>query len=195
MSPTSRTDLGEVSKPVFKLKVVRKEEEKPPSLTDLLHRSLLTGSPSQLDRLGESQQRLAHYGIPPPMHTFPYEIILSDTNFSGVARKKFSSIGKLSRMSISKVKADKFLFEDRITEYSIIEPGTLNMVGGKRVEILLENLPRFLELKVSNIDRWEYCSSGALLHVKAMGNGEQGFIKHSRVKSQTHSQNGVFTLF
>lgn len=122
MSPTSRTDLGEVSKPVFKLKVVRKEEEKPPSLTDLLHRSLLTGSPSQLDRLGESQQRLAHYGIPPPMHTFPYEIILSDTNFSGVARKKFSSIGKLSRMSISKVKADKFLFEDRITEYSIIEP-------------------------------------------------------------------------
>lgn len=195
MSPTSRTDLGEVSKPVFKLKVVRKEEEKPPSLTDLLHRSLLTGSPSQLDRLGESQQRLAHYGIPPPMHTFPYEIILSDTNFSGVARKKFSSIGKLSRMSISKVKADKFLFEDRITEYSIIEPGMLNMVGGKRVEILLENLPRFLELKVSNIDRWEYWSSGALLHVKAMGNGEQGFIKHSRVKSQTHSQNGVFTLF
>lgn len=40
------------------------------------------------------------------------------------------------------------------------------------MEILLENLPRFLELQVSNIDRWEYERSGALLHVKAVGNAE-----------------------
>ncbi|XP_036185001.1 uncharacterized protein C9orf153 homolog [Myotis myotis] len=116
MAPTSRTDLGEDSQ-----SVVRKDKEKPPSMTELLHRSLLTGSPSQVDRLEKSQERLAYYGIPPPLHTFPYEIILSETDLSGT-QKKFSSARNLSKISISKVKADKFLFEDRITEYSIIEP-------------------------------------------------------------------------
>uniref|UniRef100_G1NV84 Uncharacterized protein n=1 Tax=Myotis lucifugus TaxID=59463 RepID=G1NV84_MYOLU len=121
MAPTSRTDLGEDSQPVFKIKVTRKDKEKPPSMTELLHRSLLTGSPSQVDQLGKSQERLAYYGIPPPLHTFPYEIILSETNLSGT-QKKFSSARNLSKISIPKMKADKILFEDRITEYSIIEP-------------------------------------------------------------------------
>lgn len=89
------------------------------------------------------------------MHTFPSEVILTDTNLSGTAQKRLASTGKVPKISISKVKTDRFLFEDRITEYSIIEPGTLKMVGGKRAEILLENVPRFLELKVSTIDRWE----------------------------------------
>lgn len=130
MAPTGKTDLGEDAQPVFKIKVVRKDKEKPPSMTELLHRSLLTGSPTQVDRLEKSQETLAHYGIPPPLHTFPYEFILSETSLSGT-QKKFSSARNVSKISISKVKADKFLFEDRITEYSIIEPGTLNMVGEK----------------------------------------------------------------
>lgn len=131
MLVTSRTDLEEDSQPVPKHEVDRKDEERPPSMTELLYRSLLTGLPSQVDNLGKSQQRLAHYGISPPLHTFPFEIILNETDFSGISQKKFSSVGKFSRMSVSKVKADKLLFEDRITEYSVIEPGTLNMVGEK----------------------------------------------------------------
>lgn len=129
-SAASETDLEEESPPVSKPKVIRKEE-KPPSMTELLHHNLLTGSPTGVDSLGKSQETLAQPGIPAPLHTLPYEVILSDTNFLGITRKKFSSLGKLSRISISKVKADKFLFEDRITEYSIIEPGNLNMVGEK----------------------------------------------------------------
>lgn len=125
MSFTSGTDLREDAQPVFTCKMVRKEEEKPASLTELLHQSLLTDLLSQLDRLSKSRQRLAQYGIPPPLHTFPYEILIKNSNFWAMTRKRTQSF-RLSKLSISRSRPDKFLFEDRISEYLLVEPGTLN---------------------------------------------------------------------
>ncbi|XP_036289511.1 uncharacterized protein C9orf153 homolog [Pipistrellus kuhlii] len=162
---TGRTDSGEDSQPVLKDKEVKRKEEKPPSLTDLLHHSLLTGSPSHIGRLGESKQRLAQYGIPPPMHTFPFEVIITDTNLSGTTQKRLVSTGKVPRISISKVKTDKLLFEDRITEYSIIEPEK-----------------QFLDLRdlewkyYKGITKWKHKTSDAF--AKIQYNSEKRFVEN-----------------
>lgn len=126
VSFTSGSNLREAPQPVFTWKVVRKDEEKPVSMTELLHRSLLTGSLSQIDKLWKSQQRLARYGIPPPSHTFPYDILLDGTTYSATAWKKTSRPRKLSKLGITHIKPEKFIFEDRISEYLLVEPGTRN---------------------------------------------------------------------
>ncbi|KAM7093459.1 uncharacterized protein C9orf153 homolog [Molossus nigricans] len=126
MSFTSGTDLREDPQSVLTCKVVRKEEERPASLTELLHRSLLTTLHSELDRLAKSQQRLAQHGIPPPLHTFPYEILIENSNFWATTRKRIQNFRRSSKPSFSRSKPDKFLFEDKISEYLLVEPGTLN---------------------------------------------------------------------
>lgn len=63
------------SLPVFTCKVVREKEERPESMSELLHRSLLTRSLSPW-RDSPNQQKISEYGIPPPVHTFPHEILI-----------------------------------------------------------------------------------------------------------------------
>ena len=119
MSSTSRTDWREDPQPVFLCNVVRKDKERPASMTDLLYHSLLTGSLSPGDRLSKSQQRLAQYGIPPPSHAFPYEILVNKSNSLATTGKESQSTTKLPRL----VSTEKCTFEDTTTEYLLIEPG------------------------------------------------------------------------
>ncbi|XP_012781197.2 uncharacterized protein C9orf153 homolog [Ochotona princeps] len=63
-------------KTVFTCRVVKKSERKPESMTELLHRSLVSDSLLPVERLFRSRQRLVQMGIPPPMHSFPYDILV-----------------------------------------------------------------------------------------------------------------------
>ncbi|XP_036892035.1 uncharacterized protein C9orf153 homolog [Sturnira hondurensis] len=148
MSFTSRTDLREDPRPVSHCNVVRKDE-RPVSMIDLLHRSLLTSSPSPGDRLSESQQRLAQYGIPPPSHTFPYEVLTNKSNSLAIPKKESQRTTKLPMLSIFHTSPEKFAFEDTTPESLLVES----------------------ELKESNIDPQEFCSANAL--ATSNGNGKQ----------------------
>ena len=108
-------------------KVVRKEE-RPESMTELLHRSLLTRSLSPVERLSKSQNRISQYGIPPPVHTFPYEILMDHSkSMSLVAiRKRIQSTEILCRLGIPTISPEKFIFEDKVPKYLLVDPGNLN---------------------------------------------------------------------
>ncbi|XP_027470784.2 uncharacterized protein C9orf153 homolog [Zalophus californianus] len=127
MSFTSGTDdmRGEHLQPVFVCKVVRKEE-KPDSMTELLYRSLLTSSLSPVERLTRSQQRLFQCGIPPPAHTFPYEILIDHSkSLSPVPvpiDEKTQSANILHMLGISRIRPENFIFEDKIAKYFLVDP-------------------------------------------------------------------------
>ncbi|KAM7241311.1 hypothetical protein CapIbe_007883 [Capra ibex] len=110
------------SLPVFTCKVVRKEE-RPESMSELLHRSLLTRSLSPVERLSKSQQRISEYGIPPPVHTFPHEILIDHSKSeSMVTIQKIQSSKILCRLGIPCVSPEKFIFEDKAPKYFLIDP-------------------------------------------------------------------------
>lgn len=128
LNGTGGTDgRADDSLPVFTCKVVRREE-RPESMTELLHRSLLPRSLSPVERLSKSQQRISEYGIPPPVHTFPYEILINQSKSASVVtiRKKIQHTKILFRLAIPCVSPEKFIFEDKAPTYSLIDPGNLN---------------------------------------------------------------------
>ncbi|XP_045636893.1 uncharacterized protein C9orf153 homolog isoform X1 [Ursus americanus] len=128
MSLTSGTDgvREEDLQPVFACKLVRKEEEKPDSMTELLYRSLLTSSLSPVERLTRSQQRLLQCGIPPPAHTFPYEILIDHSKslspFPVPVDEKTHSANLLHMLGISRIRPENFIFEDKIAKYFLVDP-------------------------------------------------------------------------
>ncbi|CAN0460950.1 unnamed protein product [Rangifer tarandus platyrhynchus] len=124
LNGTGGTDgRADDSLPVFMCKVVRREERLE-SMTELLHRSLLPRSLSPVERLSRSQQRISEYGIPPPVHTFPYEILLNQSKSVSVVtiRKKIQSTKILCRLAIPCVSPEKFIFEDKAPTYFLIDP-------------------------------------------------------------------------
>nr|KAF6483355.1 hypothetical protein HJG63_001939 [Rousettus aegyptiacus] len=123
---TSETDMRKDVQPVYTCKVLRKDEERPTSMTELLYCSLLTSSLSTVERLSRSQQRLLQYGIPPPSHTFPYEILINYSNSLAITEQKSQSTKILPHLGASHIKPEKFTFEDKISAYLLADPGNLN---------------------------------------------------------------------
>ncbi|KAF6123347.1 hypothetical protein HJG60_001910 [Phyllostomus discolor] len=158
MSFTSRTDLTEDAQPVFLCNVARPDEESPVSMTDLLHTSLLSSSLSSEDRLSKSRQRLAQYGIPPPSHTFPYEILTNRLNSLVTTKKESQRTTKLPMLSVFRTSPEKFAFEDTTHEYLLVEPGnqTVRLCGRKS-----GNLPRKFTY-ISRAERVKYLSMRTL---------------------------------
>ncbi|ELK09096.1 hypothetical protein PAL_GLEAN10008318 [Pteropus alecto] len=122
---TIETDVRKDAQPVYTCKVLRKNGERPTSMTELLYYSLLTSSLSPVERLSRSQQRLLQYGIPPPSHTFPYEILINYSN-SLATTQKIQSTKIIPRLGASHIKPEKFTFEDKISAYLLVDPGNLN---------------------------------------------------------------------
>ncbi|XP_023401060.1 uncharacterized protein C9orf153 homolog [Loxodonta africana] len=119
--------------PVLTCTLVKKESwDRPKSMTDLLHHSLLSGSLSAVHKLHRSQDRLAQSGIPPPTHTFPYEILLDYNNSLNTAavKKKVQNTLVLCKLAISKISVpEKFIAEEKVPTYFLINPGNLNRWG------------------------------------------------------------------
>ncbi|XP_035972869.1 uncharacterized protein C9orf153 homolog isoform X1 [Halichoerus grypus] len=178
MSFTSGTDdvKGEHLQPVFVCKVVRKEEEKPDSMTQLLYRSLLTSSLSPVERLTRSQQRLFQCGIPPPAHTFPYEILIDHSkSLSSVPvpiDEKTQSANILHMLGISRIRPENFIFEDKIAKYFLVDPG-LCLVTSKR-------MPRCQHLKDT-----KFCSLHPTRCAEVCRTGQCGRSMTSSSVSQT----------
>eukprot|EP00070_Physeter_catodon_P042386 XP_028349280.1 uncharacterized protein C9orf153 homolog [Physeter catodon] len=155
---------GEVSQPVFTCKVVRKEK-RPESMTELLHRSLLTRSLSPVERLSKSQKRISLYGIPPPVHTFPYEILMGHSkSMSLVAiQKRIQSTETLYRLGIPTISPEKFIFEDKVPKYVLVDPE-------KQFMDLRDLEWRFYK----GIVKWKRRTSDAFINIKY--NGEKRFV-------------------
>lgn len=151
---TSRTDLREDAQPVLLCSVATPDKESPVSMTDLLHSSLLNSSLSPEDRLSKSRQRLAQYGIPPPSHTFPYEILTNTLSSVHTTKKESRRTTKLPMLSIFHTSPEKLTFEDTTHEYLLVEPGnqTVRLCGRKSGK-----LPRKFTY-ISRTERVQYWS-------------------------------------
>ncbi|XP_012319661.2 uncharacterized protein C9orf153 homolog, partial [Aotus nancymaae] len=127
LSLTKGTYVRRDLQPVSRCTVVKKEK-KPASMTELLHRTLLEGSLPPVERLSRSQQRLSRCGIPPPKHTFPYEILIDHSNALAqvTTQKKVPSSKIVCRLGISSATTEKFIFEDKLHRYLLVDPGNLN---------------------------------------------------------------------
>ncbi|XP_047555797.1 uncharacterized protein C9orf153 homolog isoform X2 [Lutra lutra] len=127
MSISGTDDMREEDpQPLFVCKVVRREEEKPDSMTEILYRTLLTPSRSRVERLTRSQQRLFRHGIPPPAHTFPYEILIEHSKSSSPVpvpvKEKTQGANILGMLGISRIRPENFVFADRIAKYFLVDP-------------------------------------------------------------------------
>ncbi|XP_073908351.1 uncharacterized protein C9orf153 homolog isoform X2 [Castor canadensis] len=110
--------------PVFTCNVVKKEEM-PESMADILHHSLLLNAASPVERFSRSQQRLSQSGIPPPKHTFPYDIITDDHSAVSWSTfwKKIQATRILSRSHSSTPRPQPVILEDKVPRYFLADPG------------------------------------------------------------------------
>ncbi|XP_007967842.3 uncharacterized protein C9orf153 homolog isoform X1 [Chlorocebus sabaeus] len=124
MSFTRDTDVRRDLQPVIRYTVVKKEQ-KQASMTELLHCSLLAGSLSPVGRLSRSRQRLTQCGISPPKRTFPYEILTDHSNALAqvTVQKKVPSAKILCSLGISSATPEKFVLEDKLRRYFLVDPG------------------------------------------------------------------------
>ncbi|XP_032164586.1 uncharacterized protein C9orf153 homolog isoform X1 [Mustela erminea] len=127
MSISGTDDVREEDpQPLFVCEVMRREGEKPDSATEILYRSLLTPSLSPVERLTKSQQRLFRHGIPPPAHTFPYEILIEHSKSSSPVpvpvKEKTPGANTLGMLGISRIRPENFVFADRIAKYFLVDP-------------------------------------------------------------------------
>ncbi|XP_054358439.1 uncharacterized protein C9orf153 homolog isoform X3 [Pongo pygmaeus] len=127
MSFTRGTDVRRDLQPVIRCTVVKKEKQA--SMTELLHRSLLASSLSPVERLSRSQQRLSQCGISPPKHTFPYEILTDHSNVLAqvTVQKKVPSDKILRSLGISSATPEKFISEDKLRRYFLLDPGRIGI--------------------------------------------------------------------
>ncbi|XP_063132080.1 uncharacterized protein C9orf153 homolog isoform X2 [Rattus norvegicus] len=104
---------------------VNKEERKTPSMSDLLHQSLLKGYNVPLEQVHSSQQRLAQVGIPPPPLSFPHglsnelPVILPAQHF----RKRIQSV-TFRKLLLSSVAPGRLFYEEKPTSQQVsFDPG------------------------------------------------------------------------
>lgn len=130
MSFTRGTDVRRDLQPVMRCTVVKKEQKRA-SMTELLHSSLLAGSLSPVGRLSRSRQRLSQCGISPPKRTFPCEILSDHSNALAqvTVQKKVPSAKVLCSLGISSATPEKFVLEDKLHRYFLVDPGNLNRWG------------------------------------------------------------------
>ncbi|XP_017715419.1 PREDICTED: uncharacterized protein C9orf153 homolog isoform X2 [Rhinopithecus bieti] len=127
MSFTRGTDVRRDLQPVIRYTVVKKEK-KQASMTEILHCSLLAGSLSPVERLSRSRQRLSQCGISPPKRTFPYEILTDHSNALAqvTVQKNVPSAKILCSLGISSATPEKFVFEDKLHRYFLLDPGSFS---------------------------------------------------------------------
>lgn len=103
---------------------VNKEEKKSPSMSDLLHQSLLKGYSVPLEQVYRSRQRLAQAGIPPPPLSFPHglssemPVIIPVPSF----RKRIQST-TFRKLLLSSVAPGRLFFEEKSTSPVSSDPG------------------------------------------------------------------------
>ncbi|XP_052013596.1 uncharacterized protein C9orf153 homolog [Apodemus sylvaticus] len=117
------TVRGNEALPVIQTQV-KNEEQKSPSMSDLLHQSLLMGYTVPLEQVYSSQQRLTQAGIPPPPLTFPYGLrhevpIVAPTHHF---RKRIQST-TFRKLLLSSVTPGRLFFEEKSVSHVSTDPG------------------------------------------------------------------------
>ncbi|XP_069850883.1 uncharacterized protein [Dipodomys merriami] len=115
------------SQPVFTCTILKKEDTKkevtPKSMNEVLYHSLLIKSIEPVEKLSRSWKRLVQQNIHPPVHTFPYEIIIdkpsSEPEYTIREIRERDKI--LGRFGLS-THALQMVIESKPARYVIIEP-------------------------------------------------------------------------
>ncbi|XP_062063088.1 uncharacterized protein C9orf153 homolog [Lepus europaeus] len=104
-------------------KVAKRGDERPMSMTELLHRSLVSDSLSPVERLFRSRQRLSHDGIPAPMHNFPYDILASHSKAWTLitAEDQVPKATMPQRTTLPSAPPEK-IYEDRLPRLFLVYP-------------------------------------------------------------------------
>ncbi|XP_055485241.1 uncharacterized protein C9orf153 homolog [Psammomys obesus] len=102
---------------------VKEEEQKPASMADVLHQSLLLGALAPREQLSKSYRRLVQAGIPPPVHTFPYSFRTDEPRASETPIKEMASSTTLSQLLLTSVPQDRPVYEERSKIFFPAEPG------------------------------------------------------------------------
>ncbi|XP_006517438.1 uncharacterized protein C9orf153 homolog isoform X1 [Mus musculus] len=121
---SSETVSGNERLPVVIQTEVKKKEQRSPSMSDLLHQSLLMGYIAPLDQVYSSQQRLAQAGIPPPILDFPYGLrdevpLVAPTQHF---RKRIQSM-TFRKLLLSSVTPGRLFYEEKSVSHVSSEPG------------------------------------------------------------------------
>uniref|UniRef100_A0A8C2LE13 Uncharacterized protein n=1 Tax=Cricetulus griseus TaxID=10029 RepID=A0A8C2LE13_CRIGR len=107
------------------LPAIQTRKEKPKSMADVLHHSLLKGFLFPLEQIAKTQKRLVQVGIPPPVHTFPYEFRADEvevTQKKPTSRKRTSS-ATFHKLLLDSVTPDRLVYEDKLIRFFPPEPG------------------------------------------------------------------------
>ncbi|XP_028627805.1 uncharacterized protein C9orf153 homolog [Grammomys surdaster] len=122
--PFDSYDTSREKEPLPVIKAGVKKEQKSPSMSDLLHQSLLMGYMVPLEQVYSSQQRLAQAGIPPPTLAFPYglkaevPVIAPPHHF----RKRIQST-TFRKLLLSSVTPGRMFFEEKSASHVCSDPG------------------------------------------------------------------------
>ncbi|XP_048656430.1 uncharacterized protein C9orf153 homolog [Marmota marmota marmota] len=126
----SKTSVKEDPQSIFMYTVGKKEVEKKESIVELLHRSLLMDPLPPKPPPSKSQKRLAQIGIPPPIHTFPYNIM--DDHSSAFPKSTIiKKIQSIKILGFPDSIQEKMIYEDKVPRYVSANPGNPNRNGNE----------------------------------------------------------------
>ncbi|XP_069891561.1 uncharacterized protein [Dipodomys merriami] len=122
----------EDSQLVFKCTMVDieepKKEETPMSLVEILQHSLMVDSITPVQQLSRSWKRLTQCGISPPVHTFPFDIIIEDLSAEAwdAIGEKSKPIDEFYDLSL-RIRSPRLFLQDKISKHFRVNPGKLFM--------------------------------------------------------------------
>lgn len=124
----------------------KKEEQKSPSMSDLLHQSLLLGYTVPLEQVYSSQQRLTQAGVPPPALSFPYGLKHEVPTVTPTHHfRKRTQSTTFRKLLLSSVTPGRLFFEEKPVNRAVCtDPGNKRGSPGGRQEdtSLTENAGR-----------------------------------------------------
>ncbi|XP_034365536.1 uncharacterized protein C9orf153 homolog [Arvicanthis niloticus] len=122
--PFDSYDTSRENEPLPVIQAGVKKEQKSPSMSDLLHQSLLMGYMVPLGQVYSSQQRLAQAGIPPPAIAFPYGLktempVVAPTHHFRT-RIQSTTFRKLLQSSVA---PGRLFYEEKSATPACLDPG------------------------------------------------------------------------
>ncbi|XP_077901091.1 uncharacterized protein C9orf153 homolog [Ictidomys tridecemlineatus] len=165
----SKTGVKEDPQSIFMYTVGKKEDEKKESMVELLHRSLLMDPLPPKPPLSKSQKRLAQIGIPPPIHTFPYNIM--DDHSSAFPKSTIiKKIQSIKILGFPDSIHEKMIYEDKVPRYVSANPGNPNRSEKQFMDL------RDLEWKyVKGLAKWKCTTPVSFMDIKY--NTEKRFVE------------------
>uniref|UniRef100_A0A8C9PLX8 Uncharacterized protein n=1 Tax=Spermophilus dauricus TaxID=99837 RepID=A0A8C9PLX8_SPEDA len=166
----SKTGVKEDPQSIFMYTVGKKEDEKKESMVELLHRSLLMDPLPPKPPFSKSQKRLAQIGIPPPIHTFPYNIM------DDPPKKKKTFFLEILEQSFPRTSLFRGLLQSKVNDRTLFFP-----FYGRRKQKRVVMEKQFMDLRdlewkyVKGLAKWKCTTPVSFMDIKY--NTEKRFVE------------------